>query len=206
MSEKPDFEVALFDIGGVFSFSGPSSEEIAQLLGVDQLPGGIDRTDQAIWAHRYPYDLGGSDTEYWTKVAQDAGQPDPDPALIDQLAWADANRWRPENMDPEVIELAFQFRQAGKRVAILSNAPSRLAGVFRRQAWVNAVAEQLFFSSDLHCAKPEAEIFTKVCAALQVASEQVAFFDDQPRNIEGARRCGLHGVLWEDVTSGQAWL
>lgn len=34
--------------------------------------------------------------------------------------------------------------------------------------------------------------FNKVCALMRTAPERIAFFDDLPENVAGARRCGLH--------------
>ena len=54
-----------------------------------------------------------------------------------------------------------------------------------------APVTQVFSSHAIGLRKPAAAAFHKVCALMNTVPERVAFFDDLPENVAGARRCGL---------------
>ena len=54
-----------------------------------------------------------------------------------------------------------------------------------------APVTQVFCSHAIGLRKPAAAAFNKVCALMNTAPGRVAFFDDLPENVAGARRCGL---------------
>lgn len=52
---------------------------------------------------------------------------------------------------------------------------------------------QVFCSQELGLRKPSTAAFDKVCSLIGIAPERVAFFDDLPENVAGARAAGLAG-------------
>jgi HAD superfamily hydrolase (TIGR01509 family) len=50
---------------------------------------------------------------------------------------------------------------------------------------------ELFLSYEIGSMKPTAAIFQHVLAVLNVAPQQVAFFDDGRRNVEAAQAMGM---------------
>lgn len=55
-----------------------------------------------------------------------------------------------------------------------------------------ASVTQVFCSHTIGLRKPAAAAFKKVCALMHTAPGRIAFFDDLPENVAGARQCGLH--------------
>lgn len=47
--------------------------------------------------------------------------------------------------------------------------------------------------------KPNADIFHVLLKKYNLIAEECLFFDDLPANIEGAKACGLNGVVFENV-------
>jgi putative hydrolase of the HAD superfamily len=57
----------------------------------------------------------------------------------------------------------------------------------------------LFCSCELGVRKPGAEAFRRVCSLIGVPPARIAFFDDLPENVEGAREAGLIGFQVSSV-------
>lgn len=49
-------------------------------------------------------------------------------------------------------------------------------------------------SFEVHCYKPDAEIFEKACEKFNIKPEDTIFFDDSLANVEAARKLGFGGV------------
>lgn len=56
-----------------------------------------------------------------------------------------------------------------------------------------APVRQVFCSQELGLRKPSVAAFEKVCGLINIAPQYIAFFDDLPENVEGARKAGLRG-------------
>lgn len=54
-----------------------------------------------------------------------------------------------------------------------------------------------FLSADYHLLKPHAEIFEKFTAVYGLEPAQCLFIDDWPPNIEGAKKCGWDGIVFD---------
>lgn len=53
----------------------------------------------------------------------------------------------------------------------------------------------LFLSYRTGKLKPDADAFEDVAESLQLAAEEILFFDDNPLNIQAARECGMPAIL-----------
>jgi len=51
-------------------------------------------------------------------------------------------------------------------------------------------------SYELHCAKPEPEIYRKAASAAGVTPEEIFFTDDMPLNVEAAQEAGFDAVVF----------
>ncbi len=60
---------------------------------------------------------------------------------------------------------------------------------------LSEVCHHAFYSQDLKCRKPEAEIYEKVFSIANIEAQESIFFDDNQVNIRAAKQVGLHGVL-----------
>lgn len=193
-------EAVLFDIGGVIVTDGPNMERVTTTLGLEPTPVNVKRVDQAVWGVRDAYDLGLSDTQYWTQVAAAAGAEVPSPETVVELTEADIERWASPRTD--TVALMAALDAAGTRVGVLSNAPHALARSFAGQAWTQILSARVF-SCELGIAKPAPEIFQAALAQLDLDAPRVGFFDDRPSNVAGATRLGMRSELWHDVASAK---
>ena len=77
-----------------------------------------------------------------------------------------------------------------RTVALLSNATDRLPSDLRALSLEDEV-DAVFSSADLGVAKPDPEVFTRVCEALGLAPGQCLFVDDSAEHVAAAAAVGL---------------
>ncbi len=92
-------------------------------------------------------------------------------------------------VDAEVLAVVRAQRRV-RRVALLSNATDRLGSDLRALS-LDREFDAVFSSAELGVAKPEREVFVRVCAALGLAPEQCLFVDDDAGHVAAASAVGL---------------
>ena len=95
----------------------------------------------------------------------------------------------------ELIEYARRLRPR-YRTGILSN--SFVGAREREQAayGFEDLVDVIVYSHECGLRKPDPRSYALVCARLDVEPTQVAFLDDNEKNVEGARQAGLQAVLY----------
>lgn len=107
----------------------------------------------------------------------------------------------------EMPDMHALLRQAGALfpLYLFSNTNMVHKQYFMRQyREVLSPFRALFLSSDIGMRKPEPEAFHAVAAQIGVRPERLAFFDDLPENVAGARAAGLqafHVRSAEDIVA-----
>ncbi|CAH8371533.1 unnamed protein product [Eruca vesicaria subsp. sativa] len=104
--------------------------------------------------------------------------------------------------DPEAEKVFKAIKEAGVKVAIVSNFDTRLRPLLRAlrcEDWFDAVA----VSAEVEAEKPNPTIFLKACELLGVNPEDAVHVGDDRRNdLWGARDAGCDAWLWgSEVTS-----
>jgi putative hydrolase of the HAD superfamily len=193
MGQTP-WDVVIFDYGRVLSQSPTAAElqEFAELVGVEEPPFFQIYSDT-----RDEYDRGRFDChQHWQHFAGTAGislKPDHVTRIVEfeNRMWVRAN--------PATLDLVRDIRSQGMRTAILSNMPSdlleRLRGAFD---WLDEFDVQIW-SCDHGVIKPDAAIYRLCLDALGCKPHRALFFDDRPRNVEGARAVGMDAHLFESA-------
>jgi putative hydrolase of the HAD superfamily len=193
MEQRP-WDAVIFDYGRVLSISPTPAElaEFARLVGISEPP-----FYQLYSDTRDEYDCGRHDChQHWQHFARTAGislTPEHVARIVDfeNRMWVRAN--------PAAIELARQIRARGMRTAILSNIPFDLQEQVRNAFdWVNEFDVQIW-SCDHGVIKPGPEIYRICLNALGCEPHRALFFDDRPRNVEGARQVGMQAHVFESA-------
>ena len=146
------------------------------------------RFEAIYWRSRLEYDEAKLDPiEYWGQFGPTS------PAQIEQLNRLDAASW----MHPAAIVPAWagQLREAGYRIALLSNMPFTVRAAVLHCDWLPEF-DQRTFSCELGISKPAAEIYEHCLGGLDVAAEEALFLDDRPANVEGAKALGMPAILF----------
>jgi putative hydrolase of the HAD superfamily len=96
------------------------------------------------------------------------------------------------------------------RLFLLSNTNDMHCRWFRRQfAETLDHFDGLFFSHEVGVRKPLAGIYKHALRRMECRPAECVFIDDLPRNIEAARACGWHGIVYtnfEELRSSLAAL
>ena len=106
--------------------------------------------------------------------------------------YADPAAWR---VFPEVPGILISAREAGFRLAVVSNFDRRLHGIL---AGHGLSFDAVVTSADASCRKPDPRIFRLALAALGVPAAAACHAgDSRAADLDGARGCGLGAFLLE---------
>ncbi|TMR92977.1 HAD family hydrolase [Nonomuraea basaltis] len=181
----------VFDYGGVLSLPLPESDAEAMARAVDAEPEAFMR---GYWEHRLEFDRGLSPHAYWSAVLGRAATHTEVARLVamDVAGWAHPNEG--------TVALLGELIEAGRDVALLSNAPVCLGEGLDELPWIAAIGHR-FYSGMMGLVKPGREIYDEVARALGAAPSEIVFIDDRLENIEGAERAGMTGVHFTDAAA-----
>ncbi|HEX7302377.1 HAD-IA family hydrolase [Lentzea sp.] len=187
----------VFDFGEVISQRNPARPAMAAKLGVT-----MEVFETAYW-DRDAYDRGGSDAEYWGRIAAALGLT-LDEALVFELTAMDNAGWLDDPV-VETVALIEDLAALDVPLALLSNAPSTFARMAEKMPWARHF-RHLVFSGDLGCAKPDAEIWRQVESALGASPADLVFYDDRQSNVDGALAAGWDARLWTSALAARTEL
>ncbi len=184
-------QAVVFDIGGVL--------EITPDLGVTGMwesrlglgPGELNQRMHDIWR-------GGS---IGTVSERDVHQAVSGILGLDeqQLAEFMADTWREYlgTANTDLIQYAHRLRPR-YRTGILSN--SFVGAREREQAayGFEDLVDEIIYSHECGMSKPDPGIYALACERLRVEPAQMVFLDDSEPCVQGARRAGIHAVLYQD--------
>ena len=193
------WDAVVFDYGRVLS-QAPTAEEIAEfaaLVGVREPP-----FFQLYSDTRDEYDCGWHDCyQHWQHFAH-AAEIKLTRRDVERIVKHENQLWL--RVNAEVLELAREIKSHGIRTAILSNIPPDLLHEMRhRFDWLDEF-DLLMWSCEHGVIKPDRAIYQLCLDALGCAPPRVLFFDDRPRNVEGARRAGMEAHVFESAAQARA--
>jgi epoxide hydrolase-like predicted phosphatase len=191
-------DAAVFDYGGVLTT--PVRDSIAAWLdrdGVD--PASFSRTLHA-WLSRSAPD----GTPIHRLETGELSTAEFDVLLAAELAGKDGGTVAPEDLlsglfaqmrpDPAMFDLVQDLKDAGVRVALLSNS---WGNTYPRER-IDAAFDLVVISGEVGMRKPNPDIFGHMLDLLKLRPERVVFVDDAEPNTDGAARLGMHTILHTD--------
>ena len=181
MIRDTEFEVLLFDLGGVLmDFAG--FDELARFI-----PGAPDRSEiRERWIRSgsvQRFERGEITPEQFADSVIEELQIDLSPPdfLTNFVEWA-------RGPYPGALSLLRSLRN-NFRIAALSNS-NELHTPLHRRRFEDAI-DTFYFSDEIGVVKPDRGIFEHVIDDLDVPPKRIAFFDDTPVNVEAAREAGI---------------
>lgn len=189
-SDFDPIEWVVFDLGNVVLYQTDGLPGLARRLGAAATitPAAFRN---AYNAPRRDYDLHSDPARYWAAVAAASGAPEPDAAAAAELTAMDVEIW--SRTEPAILKLFGELRGTGVRLAVLSNAPVSMGEYVRRQEWAR-LFDRIVISGEIGLIKPDAAIFAHLLRDLAAPAGRVAFTDDLPENVAGARAAGIRGI------------
>lgn len=114
-------------------------------------------------------------------------------ALFDHFAQGD--QWQ---VYPDVVQQLRGWREAGLKLAVVSNFDRRLHGLLE-QLELSDLLDAVVVSSEAGAAKPDPRPFELALNALELPAAEVWHVGDSPEDLAGARAAGLRCVLIERI-------
>ncbi|MEO3867737.1 HAD family phosphatase [Nonomuraea sp. B12E4] len=175
----------VFDYGGVLCLPQTESDADAMAQAVEADPEAFKR---AYWEHRLEFDRAGlTPFDYWSAVL---GRPATQ-AEIARLVAMDVASWA--YPDTGTVALLGELIEAGRDVALLSNAPICIGDGVDELPWIAAIGRR-FYSGRMGLVKPDREIYDRMAGELGADPSEIVFIDDREENVEGAARAGMTGL------------
>lgn len=197
--ETNRWDAVVFDYGRVLSHSPTDAElrEFAALVGVSEPP-----FYQLYSDTRDEYDCGRQDYhQHWQRFAK-AASVKLTADQVERIIEFESKIWMRVNV--QALELARDIKAAGVRTAILSNMPPDLLIDMRRNFdWLNEFEVQIW-SCEHGVVKPDEKIYRLCLNAIGCEPQRALFFDDRPRNVEGARRAGMEAHIFDTAEQAGA--
>jgi len=119
----------------------------------------------------------------------------------------DDRYWGTNKFNQPMVDWIHDLRQSGKyKIGMLSNIS---------RDWMDVILpffdrENLFdaeiLSGDVHLVKPDPAIFKLMAEKLGVNTSECVMIDDILINIEGAKRAGMHGIVYTSPDQSQSEL
>ncbi len=186
----------IFDFGNVISEYLPADifEQLSEKSGVP-----VECFEVAYSEFRTPFDGGYINrAELYKKALKEIGmnKESEDEALCQRLGDLDMESW--SHPSQETIKWVSELKYRGFKTGVLSNMPFDFLELYGDDIEVFDMVDETVFSCDYHITKPEPEIYYKILDKLGVAADEAVFIDDAQRNIEGASKIGLRGILFEN--------
>jgi len=186
------WDAVIFDYGRVLSHAPTPAEvrEFAALVGVSEPPFFRLYSDT-----RDEYDCGRQDChQHWQRFADAAGISF-SAGQLERILEFETGMWLRVNR--QALELAREIKSHGVRTAILSNMPADLLRDLRSSFdWLDEFEVQIW-SCEHGIIKPDPAIYKLCVEALGCEPQRALFFDDRPRNVEGARAAGMEAHVFE---------
>lgn len=192
----------ILDFGGVISRTPFEQHRLTER--VLQLPAGTltwlgplsPQTDE-LWQRMLADEI--TEREYWRlraiEVGRLAGEDwDDVVSFLRRIRGTDPN----QSIRPEADSFIREAQRRGKRLAVLSNELDLFYGrEFRERIEILQLMETIVDATYTQTLKPQPEAYLNCLTTLGISASDAIFVDDQPRNVEGARRVGLDAVQFD---------
>lgn len=100
---------------------------------------------------------------------------------------------------PGMKELIIKLKAEGYKIYGLSNWSSVVYDVMKRFEDIFSLLDGKVISSEEKLIKPDVAIYRRFCDKFGVEPQTCVFTDDKAPNIEGARKAGMHAILFQNA-------
>jgi putative hydrolase of the HAD superfamily len=192
-------DVLVLDFGGVISRTLFETHALTeQALGLPPgtlgWRGPFEPESDPLWRAMQDGTL--SERDYWLTRTREVGRlVGEDWTRMEQLVTRARGADPGAAIRPEAVSAIAAAEAAGRRLAILSNELDLFYGAgFRARLPLLSAFECIVDATYTGVLKPDPRAYAAVCASMQVEPGRCVFVDDQPRNVDGARRAGMQAV------------
>jgi FMN phosphatase YigB (HAD superfamily) len=196
-------KAVVFDFGNVISEPHDIGcyRRMADLSGLSEAFFG-----EMFWKYRADFDRGTLRAHaMYRRILADAcltGTESELDAIAGKLVEEDLASWF--HISESVTEWGRSLKASGLTLGILSNMPHDFLARYRNDIALFNEADVAVFSCECGLIKPDMPIYRELIRRLGCRPDEIAFFDDLPANIEGARAVGINAFLWIGLDRAKA--
>lgn len=104
-------------------------------------------------------------------------------------------------LNHDLINYVGKLRNSGIRVMLATNQEKYRTQYMLEHMGFEGVFDKVYSSAHLGLKKPAVEFFARLVDDMCVNKDEVLFWDDDQRNIDGALEYGIHAEFYEDYDS-----
>jgi putative hydrolase of the HAD superfamily len=104
-------------------------------------------------------------------------------------------------LDEELIGYVQKLRAAGTRAVLATNQEKYRTQYMLERMGFAETFDKAYSSAHLGLKKPAVEFFARVVEDMGAPKDEVLFWDDDQRNIDGATEYGIHAEFYTDYAS-----
>lgn len=105
------------------------------------------------------------------------------------------------SLDEELVAYIQKLRKSGIRAILATNQERYRTDYMLEHMGFDSAFDGVYSSARLGSRKPDVEFYVKLLEDLDAAKDEVLFWDNDQRNVDGAAKCGLHAELYDDFAS-----
>jgi HAD superfamily hydrolase (TIGR01509 family) len=118
------------------------------------------------------------------------------------LGASDTEYCRAHRLTPGIAPLLANLKDAGYRLACLSNDVSEWSILLRKRFRLTDYITDWVISADIGIRKPDPRAYAVLCRRLGLRPHRVLFIDDRPANITSAHDAGLQAIRFGAPPTG----
>lgn len=186
----------IFDVGKVLVSYEPDAYMIS--LGLDEHK--RKRINEAMFQN-----------ELWDKSDQGLGTPEDflreftgnAPELAEEIRQIHTTVGNTVEMMPYACDWIRELKERGYRLYILSNYSENMINQTREKLLFLPLMDGVVFSYTIKELKPSPRIYEYLCDTYGLIPGECVFLDDREENVEGARKMGIQGILFQSYEQGK---
>ncbi len=111
------------------------------------------------------------------------------------------------SVDEQMIETIKKLRKKGIKCYLVTNQEKYRAQYLKEQMGFDKLFDDMFLSGDIGYKKPDREFYEFILNNLknkyEIHSQEIMFFDDDQRNVDAAKNCGIDAYFYKNFEEFQ---
>jgi putative hydrolase of the HAD superfamily len=102
------------------------------------------------------------------------------------------------SLNEELMGYVDELRNLGIKVILATNQEKYRTGYMLKHMGFDGKFDAIYSSAHLGLKKPSHEFYKKILSDMQLMPEETIFWDDEEKNIQGAKEVGIHAEMFKD--------
>lgn len=108
--------------------------------------------------------------------------------------WFDAEN----HVDKRIVEAVEKIKKSGIKCYLATNQEKYRTQYLRNEMGFSKIFDEVFSSAEVGYKKPQPEFFEYILKEIELSKDEVQFWDDTEKNIQGAKEFGFDAQLYQN--------